>query len=137
MQGETSQAEESAFCKTLADSILKDFCYKNAVREDILSYVRNDLGGDANNFCLPELDRDAITARLAEGMDDAAAPVVKNLEHSSLLISLKEDAVSAGWGAIALSNYRFPWERAFEMDMDLAIDPPGQPHKRILGLYYQ
>lgn len=137
VQGETSQAEESAFCKTLADSILKDFCYKNAVREDILSYVRNDLGGDANNFCLPELDRDAITARLAEGMNDAAAPVVKNLEHSSLLISLKEDAVSAGWGAIALSNYRFPWERAFEMDMDLAIDPPGQPHKRILGLYYQ
>ena len=33
IQGRTSQAEEVAFCKTLADSILKDFCYKNVVRE--------------------------------------------------------------------------------------------------------
>ena len=48
VQGATSQAEEEAFCKTLADSILKDFCYKNVVREDILAYVRNDLGGDPN-----------------------------------------------------------------------------------------
>lgn len=126
VQGETSQAEESAFCKTLADSILKDFCYKNAVREDILSYVRNDLGGDANNFCLPELDRDAITARLAEGMDDAAAPCGEK-SGTQQPPDFPEGGCPcpAGWGAIALSNYRFPWERAFEMDMDLAIDPPG------------
>ena len=51
--GQTSQSEEAAFQKTLADSIIKDFCYKNVVREDILSYVRNELGGDPNNFCNP------------------------------------------------------------------------------------
>ena len=125
VQGRTSQAEEVAFCKTLADSILKDFCYKNVVREDILSYVRNDLGGDANNFCLPELDRPAIVARLTAGMDKATAPVLKNLERSSLLIGLKPhvDTVTAHWGKVCLSNYRFPWNRAFEIDMDISVDP--------------
>ena len=125
IQGRTSQAEEVAFCKTLADSILKDFCYKNVVREDILSYVRNDLGGDANNFCLPELDRPAIVDRLTTEMDKATAPVLKNLERSSLLIGLKPhvDTVTAHWGKIGLSNYRFPWNRAFEIDMDISVDP--------------
>ena len=125
IQGRTSQAEEVAFCKTLADSILKDFCYKNVVREDILSYVRNDLGGDANNFCLPELDRPAIVARLTAGMDKATAPVLKNLERSSLFIGLKPhvDTVTAHWGKVCLSNYRFPWNRAFEIDMDISVDP--------------
>ncbi len=138
-QGKTSQAEESAFCKTLSDSILKDFCYKNVVREDILAYVRSDLGGDANNFCRPELDRDAITARLTAGMDAATASVLKNLEHSNLLIGLKPhmDTALAGWGTVTLSNYRFPWARAFEIDMDIAISPLSEPHKAVLGIYYQ
>ena len=70
VQGRTSQAEEVAFCKTLADSILKDFCYKKRGTGDILSYVRNDLGGDANN-CLPELI--PSVARLTAGMDKATA----------------------------------------------------------------
>lgn len=135
----TSQAEEEAFCKTLADSILKDFCYKNVVREDILSYVRNELGGDANNFCQPELDRAAIVERLASGMEAATAPVLKNLEHSNLLASLDSNGAAslAGWGAVSLSNYRFPWERAFEIDMDMDISSPVHPHKDILGIYYQ
>ena len=124
VQGQTSRSEETAFCKTLADSILKDFCYKNVVREDILSYVRNDLGGDANNFCLPELDRPAIVDRLTTEMDKATAPVLKNLERSSLLIGLKPhvDTVTAHWGKIGLSNYHFPWNRAFEIDMDISVD---------------
>ena len=135
----TSHAEEEAFCKTLADSILKDFCYKNVVREDILSYVRNELGGDANNFCQPELDRAAIVERLASGMETATAPVLKNLEHSNLLTGLDSNGAAslAGWGTVSLSNYRFPWERAFEIDMDMNISAPTQPHKNILGIYYQ
>ena len=139
LQGATSQAEEEAFCKTLADSILKDFCYKNVVREDILSYVRNELGGDANNFCQPELDRAAIVERLTSGMETATAPVLKNLEHSNLLTGLDASGAAslAGWGTVTLSNYRFPWERAFEIDMDMDISSPVHPHKDILGIYYQ
>ena len=139
IQGATSQAEEEAFCKTLADSILKDFCYKNVVREDILSYVRNELDGDANNFCQSELDRAAIVERLTAGMETATAPVLKNLERSNLLTGLNPhaDTTLAGWGTVSLSNYRFPWDRAFEIDMDMDISAPTQPHKNILGIYYR
>jgi hypothetical protein len=28
----------------------KDFCYKNVVRIDLLTYIANDLGGNADNF---------------------------------------------------------------------------------------
>ncbi len=123
VKGETSQAEEAAFCKTLADSVLKDFCYKLIVREDILAYVRNDLGGDANNFWLPEIDRDAVTARMAAGMEAATAEVIRNLERSQRLLALEPhtDTTLAKWGRIQLSNYHFPWDRAFEIDMDITV----------------
>ena len=125
--GQTSQREEAAFQKTLADSIIKDFCYKNVVREDILSYVRNELGGDPNNFCNPELDRSAITARLEAGMEQAAAPVLKNLERSRMCIRLTDGAAeTARWGTVSLSGYRFPWYRAFEIDIDITLGPLTQ-----------
>lgn len=86
-----------------------------------------------------ELNLDAIVDRLASGMEIAAAPVLKNLEHSNLLIGLNPhtDTTLAGWGTVSLSNYRFPWYRAFEIDMDLDIAPLTQPHKDILGIYYR
>ena len=57
----------------------------------------------------------------------------------NLLIGLKPhvDTTLAGWGAVSLSNYCFPWYRAFEIDMDLDIAPLTQPHKDILGIYYR
>ena len=51
-QGRTQQAER-AFIRTVADSILKDFCYKHVVRPDILNYVRGELGGSADNYHQP------------------------------------------------------------------------------------
>lgn len=47
------------------------------------------------------------------------------------------DTALAGWGTVTLSNYRFPWARAFEIDMDIAISPLSEPHKAVLGIYYQ
>ena len=37
--GRPSDAENRAFARTLADSILKDFCYKNIVRDKLLTYI--------------------------------------------------------------------------------------------------
>lgn len=51
-----------AWALTLADSVLKDFCYKNVVREDLIAYVRNDLGGNPDNFWQPVIDLEAVTA---------------------------------------------------------------------------
>ena len=69
--------DERAFARTLADSVLKDFCYKNVVRNDLLAYIRNDLSGDPNNFWVPEIDRESLQDRLERGMESAVGDVVK------------------------------------------------------------
>ena len=137
--GETSTGEEKAFAKTLADSILKDFCYKNVVREDLLAYIRNDLGTSPDNFWNPDTDRETILRRLEQGMEAAARSVVKNLERSNCIVSLDRSAENgglAGWGGVELSNYRFPWDRAFEIGMDIEVGDFTKPHKSVLGVYY-
>lgn len=119
--GENTDAMDRAWARTLADSVLKDFCYKGVVRNNLLSYIRNDLGGDANNFWFPELDREDLLHRLEEGMEKETAPVIRNLEQSRFLSSLEEEPEEKHWGGVALENYRFPWDRAFEIGMDIRL----------------
>ena len=135
--GEQTEATERAFLRTVADSILKDFCYKHIVREDLLAYIRNDLGGDPNNFWLPNIDREAILGRLESGMAAATAPVIRNLERSNFISDLPPNYAERGWGGIALKNYRFPWDRAFEIGVDIQLGEFTEPHERVLGVYYQ
>lgn len=127
-RGGGDQAMERGFARTLADSILKDFCYKNVVREELLAYVRNDLGGDPNNFWTPDVDRNAILSRLESGMDAVVKDVVRNLTQSKLLTDLSPSLLSApapykegDWCAIALTDYGFPWDRAFEISMKIQL----------------
>ena len=135
--GEQTEATERAFLRTVADSILKDFCYKHIVREDLLAYIRNDLGGDPNNFWLPNIDREAILGRLESGMAAATAPVIRNLERSNFISDLPPNYAERGWGGIALKNYRFPWDRAFEIGVDIQLGEFTEPHERVRGVYYQ
>ena len=133
--GEESETAERAFARTLADSVLKDFCYKNVVRNDLLAYIRNDLSGDPNNFWTPEIDREAVQARLERGMDGAVKDVIKNLQRSNFFAL--EPGEERGWGGVALENYRFPWDRAFEIGMDIRLGEFTEPHEKILGIYYR
>lgn len=128
-----------AWALTLADSVLKDFCYKNVVREDLIAYVRNDLGGNPDNFWQPAIDLEAVTARLESGMEDATADVIENLEHSNFITALPsaQEYAQQGWGTVTLSNYRFPWDRAFEISMDITLGAFTEPHEKILGFYYK
>ena len=135
--GEQTEATERAFARTLADSVIKDFCYKHIVRNDILSFVRNDLQGNADNFWQPDIDREAILDRLETGMAEAAAPVIENLERSNFISDLAPNYAERGWGGIALENYRFPWDRAFEIGMDIKLGEFTEPHEQMLGVYYQ
>ena len=50
--GRPSDAENRAFARTLADSILKDFCYKNIVRDKLLTYIRSDLGAGSGTTAM-------------------------------------------------------------------------------------
>ena len=119
--GENTDAMDRAWARTLADSVLKDFGYKGVVRNDLLAYIRNDLGGDPNNFWSPELDREDLLRRLEEDMKKETAPVIRTLEQSRFLSSLEEEPEEKHWGGIALENYRFPWDRAFEIGMDIRL----------------
>ena len=40
-------------------------------------------------------------------------------------------------GGIALKNYRFPWDRAFEISMEIRLGAFTEPHKALLGIYYK
>lgn len=137
--GEQTENTERAFLRTVADSILKDFCYKHIVRNDILNFVRGDLAGSADNFWQPDIDREAILARLESGMKTAAANVIRNLERSNFIAALPStrEYAERGWGGIELANYRFPWDRAFEIGMDIRLGEMTEPHKSVMGLYYQ
>lgn len=137
--GEKTEATERAFIRTVADSILKDFCYKHVVRNEILNYVRNDLNGNADNFWQPDIDRQAVMDRLESGMETAAAKVIENLERSNFIsgVTSGEGYAERGWGGIKLDNYRFPWDRAFEIGMDIQLGEFTVPHETFLGIYYQ
>lgn len=134
--GNQTEATERAFARTLADSVLKDFCYKNVVREDLIAYIRNDLEGNPDNFWQPAIDLDAVQARLESGMEAATADVVENLEHSNFITDL-EPYTERGWGGVELTNYRFPWDRAFEIGMDIRLGEFTKPHEKLLGFYYK
>lgn len=126
LRGGTTQQEEAAFCRSLAGSILPDFCYKHIVREELMAYIRQDLGGDPNNFYQPEIDRQDVRERLAAGMERTVPAVARNLESSDRLVGIAPKTW-AGWGSVTCGNYRFPWQRAFEMDMDITVGPTRMP----------
>ena len=132
--GEQTDATERAFVRTVADSVLKDFCYRNVVREDVAACVRDELGGNANNFWQPQIDIQRVTDLLARRMDEETADAVRNLERSNFISSL-EPYAERGWGGIELENYRFPWDRAFEIGMDIRLGDFTEPHEKVLNLY--
>lgn len=118
------EAADYAFRKTLAEAILLDFCYRNTVRDELSTYVR-EMGGDPNNFYAPAIDLDAVQKELEQRMANSTKAVLKNLSGSNLVVSLEQYRATAGaegiqeWGGISLSNWRFPWQRVFEVRMDL------------------
>mgnify|MGYP000326193216 CR=1 FL=1 len=130
--GEQTDATEQAFVRTLADSILKDFCYKNIVRNDILSFVRNDLSGNADNFWMPDIDRVAILERLEAGMAVAVAPVIEKpgAEQLHLFPFLHPGVCRAGLGRRGADGIRLPLGPGLR---DQHGDPAGGIHRASQG----
>lgn len=115
---EKDHSANTAFVKALSDSVVKDFAYRNTVRNDLYAYVRDELGGSPDNFYRPEIDRFAVLSALESDMAVSAAPVLENFRSGKILVSLSPWA-EADCGTLALSNYRFPWNRIFEIGMDI------------------
>ena len=135
--GTQTDATEKAFLRTLADSVLKDFCYKHIVRPDILNFVRGDLAGNADNFWQPDIPREKVLLRLQRGMDAAVEPVIKNLERSNFISDLSGGYAERGWGGVQTAGYYFPWDRAFEIEMEILLGEFTEPHESVLGVYYK
>jgi hypothetical protein len=128
-------AANIAHCKGLAESIVLDFCYRNTVRNDLSAYVRDTLGGDPNNFYAPPVDLSAAQQYLESGMAASTKAVLKNLSRSNLIISLDADEELAGWGEVTLSDWSFPWNRVFEIRMNIDTTPQTTTHKKVLWFY--
>jgi len=136
----STEVTEQAFLRTVADSILKDFCYRHIVRSEITAYARDTLGGVGDNFWQPDIDRAALLTLLEKRMAEETAEVIENLERSNFITALASSGgvyEERGWGGIELENYRFPWDRAFEIGMDVHLGASTEPHKSVLGIYYR
>ncbi len=98
-----------------------------------------ELQGNADNFWTPDIDREAVLDRLETGMAEAAAPVIENLERSNFISALPpaEEYAERGWGGVALEDYSFPWDRAFEIGMEIRLGDFTEPHESFLGVYYK
>lgn len=115
---ENDDAANSAFVKALSDSVIKDFAYRNTVRNDLYAYVRDELGGSPDNFYLPEIDRTSVLSALEADMAASAAPVLANFSGGKILVDLSP-WTEIDCGTLTLSNYRFPWNRVFEIGMEI------------------
>ena len=80
------------------------------------------------------MDIQHVTELLTRRMDEETADEVRNLERSNFVSSL-EPYSERGWGGIGLENYRFPWDRAFEIGMDIRLGEFTEPHKKVLNWY--
>lgn len=115
--GPETQAQLNDFRRTLADSLIKDICYKNDVKIELDAYIRGELGGDPDNFCRSGTDPDVVLTKARQLLDESAAPVLDNLAHSSYLTDL--DGGTAGFGSLSVKDLSFPWLRIFELHVFL------------------
>ena len=119
-QGNCSTAQNQAFVRTLADSLIKDLCYKNRVKSPLAAYVREELKGDPDNFAKTGTDPAAVLAKLTELMGPNTADVVENLSGGQFLSS--PDGERTGLDGLSLSEYEFPWERVFEIRTKILVN---------------
>ena len=125
--GEQTDATEQAFLRTLADSILKDFCYKNIVRNDIL-----DL--DAFRAWRPEFkDAEFI---LEEGRYVCGWAIEKM--SKSMFNVVNPDYIVDNYGADTLRMYEMflgPLEQSKPWDTN-GIDGVHKFLRRFWALFY-
>ena len=111
-----TRGQADAFRLTLADSLVKDICYKNQAKIQTTAYVRDTLRGDPDNFCRTETDPEAVLAQAEIFLRDAAGDVLANLSRSAMLTD--SEGTLAGFGTLRIGKVSFPWLRVFEIRME-------------------
>jgi len=130
-QGTCTDAQNQAFLRTLSESLIKDICYKNRAKIELTSYVKDKLGGDPDNFAATGTDTGAVLSQLQNFMAADTEDVLKNFSESNFISSL-DPYRETGLGGLTLSDYQFPWQRVFEVRMEISVNDFTKSHNRFL-----
>lgn len=116
---ERTQGQEDAFRLTLADSLVKDICYKNQAKIQTTVYVRDTLQGDPDNFCRTGTAEADVLPQAETDLREAAEDVLQNLSRSAM----RTDAAGTlgGFGSLTIGKVSFPWLRVFEIRMEWEV----------------
>ena len=116
---ERTQGQEDAFRLTLADSLVKDICYKNQAKIQTTVYVRDTLQGDPDNFCRTGTAEADVLPQAETYLREAAEDVLQNLSRSAM----RTDAAGTlgGFGSLTIGKVSFPWLRVFEIRMEWEV----------------
>lgn len=116
---ERTQGQEDAFRLTLADSLVKDICYKNQAKIQTTVYVRDTLQGDPDNFCRTGTAEADVLPQAETDLREAAEDVLQNLSRSAM----RTDAAGTlgGFGSLTIRKVSFPWLRVFEIRMEWEV----------------
>lgn len=116
---ERTQGQEDAFRLTLADSLVKDICYKNQAKIQTTVYVRDTLQGDPDNFCQTGTAEADVLPQAEANLREAAGDVLQNLSRSAM----RTDAAGTlgGFGSLTIRKVSFPWLRVFEIRMEWEV----------------
>lgn len=120
-RGASSELTDEANMRVLADVLISDICYRNSLRYSIDDYVKNTLGGDYNNFCVPQIDEDRATSYAASRMEQLYVPLMDGLNDGEFISSL-EPLELKQWKSFKLSAFRFPWHRSFECSFGIVFE---------------
>ncbi len=82
--------------------------------------MKEDLGGDPDNFCASGVDLDTVLSQAEQWLEEDSRDVLKNFSRSAMLVDLEGN--TAGLGTLTLSDLAFPWQRTFEIRLTLTID---------------
>lgn len=134
--GEGTELSEYGQQCVIADVLIRDICYRDDVRPLLASYVRDELGGDANNLYATGTDPDTVNDKLNKLMNERVIKLIEKLESCNFISSLSE-YTERGWGGIEISDLRLPWYRTFEITFELKVGKSTDPHDSVLGVYYK
>ena len=114
-----TQGQEDAFRLTLADSLVKDICYKNQAKIQTTVYVRDTLQGDPDNFRRTGTAEEDVLPQAEIYLREAAGDVLRNLARSAM----RTDAAGTlgGFGSLTIGKVSFPWLRVFEIRMEWEV----------------
>lgn len=134
--GVGSELSEHGYMCALADSLIRDLCYRSNAKVGLNDYIVNVLNGDPNNLWATGTDPEAVNEELERLMGELVPQLIEKLESCNFISSLSPYTLK-GWGGIEISGLNLPWYRSFEIAFDIKAGKSTEAHENILGVYYK